>query len=393
VYNSASNSAISLRYGCNPHQTPAQVYSKSGNLPLRVLNGDPSYINFLDALNSWQLVKELNQATNLPAAASFKHVSPTGAAVAVPLSDTLRRAYLVDDIELSPLAISYARARGTDRVSSFGDWVAVSNVVDLPTAKLLRREVSDGIIAPGYEDDALALLQKKKNGTYRIFEIDPSYEPVEIETRDVFGITLEQKRNNQQIDQSLLRNVVTEAKDISREAQRDLLVSYITLKYTQSNSVCFAFDGQTIGVGAGQQSRIHCTRLAASKARTWYLRQHPAVLELPFKHKIARPTQDNAVDQYVNSEDGTLEAQRELFQAEVAALPTAEKQLWLSNLQNIAMGSDGYIPFCDNIDEAHQWGVKYLIQPGGSLRDQEVIQACNEYGMVMVCSGLRLFHH
>jgi phosphoribosylaminoimidazolecarboxamide formyltransferase/IMP cyclohydrolase len=294
--------------------------------------------------------------------------------VAVPLSNTLRRAYFVDDIELSPLATAYARARGTDRVSSFGDWVAVSHNVDLPTAKLLRREVSDGIIAPGFDDDALALLRQKKDGAYRIFEIDAEYIPPEIETREVFGITLEQKRNDQQIDQEIFRNnVVTNETDLTDSARRDLLVAYITLKYTQSNSVCFALDGQTIGVGAGQQSRIHCTRLAASKARTWYLRQHPSVLELPFKSKLARPTRDNAIDQFVMS--------------------VAAKELWLSNLQNVAMGSDGYIPFRDNIDEAKRWGVKYVIQPGGSMRDQEIIDACNEHNMVMVCSGLRLFHH
>ena len=387
------NSTLSLRYGCNPHQTPAQVYAKSGDLPLRVLNGDPRYINFLDALNAWQLVKELYEATDLPAATSFKHVSPTGAAVAVPLSDTLRRAYLVDDLELSPLATAYARARGTDRVSSFGDWVAVSHIVDLSTAKLLRREVSDGIIAPGYDDDALALLQEKRNGNYRIFEMDANYVPAELEARDVFGITLEQKRNNGRINQDLLHNVVTEATHITPEAQRDMLVAYVTLKYTQSNSVCFACDGQTIGVGAGQQSRIHCTRLAASKACTWYLRQHPSVLGLPFKDKIARPTKDNAIDQYVNSENIVVDSQADPFQRSITALSSTDKQLWLSDLQSIVMGSDGYIPFRDNIDEAKLWGVKYIIQPGGSLRDEEVIQACNEYDMVMVCSGLRLFHH
>jgi phosphoribosylaminoimidazolecarboxamide formyltransferase / IMP cyclohydrolase len=390
-----STPKISLRYGCNPHQIPAQIYARSGNLPLRVLNGEPSYINFLDALNSWQLVKELHQSTHLPAATSFKHVSPAGAAVAVPLSDTLRRAYLVDDIELSPLATAYARARGTDRVSSFGDWVAVSHVVDASTAKLLRREVSDGIIAPGYDDDALALLREKKNGSYRIFEIDADYTPPKIERRDVFGITLEQRRNEQQISQDLLHNIPTKAKDIPEDVQRDLLVAYITLKYTQSNSVCFAFDGQTIGVGAGQQSRIHCTRLAASKARTWYLRQHPTILALPFKGKVARPTKDNAIDQFVNAEDISADADSEmsLFQGHPTTITSAEKQLWLSSLQHIAMGSDGYIPFRDNIDEAKHSGVKYIIQPGGSQRDQEVIQACNEHGMVMVCSGLRLFHH
>jgi phosphoribosylaminoimidazolecarboxamide formyltransferase/IMP cyclohydrolase len=369
------NSTIPLRYGTNPHQTPASISVKSGDLPLRVINGGASYINMLDALNSWQLVKELYQATGLPAATSFKHVSPAGAAVAVPLSEALRRAYLVDDLELSPLATAYARARGTDRVSSFGDWVAVSHPVDLSTAKLLRREVSDGIIAPAFEDDALALLREKKDGTYRIFEIDADYVPPESEIREVFGITLEQKRNDRQINQEILHNITTSEKKVTDSAQRDLMVAYITLKYTQSNSVCFALDGQTIGVGAGQQSRIHCTRLAASKARTWYLRQHPTVLELPFKNKIARPMRDNAIDQYIGAGN------------------VVDAEGWLFGLQDVAMGSDGYIPFRDNIDEAKQWGVKYVIQPGGSMRDQEVIDACNEHGIVMVSSGLRLFHH
>jgi len=386
---------IRLRYGCNPHQTPARIYTEAGSLPVKVLNGSPGYINLLDALNGWQLVHELRQSLSLPAAASFKHVSPAGAAVGVPLSATLQKAYFVDGLELSGLATAYARARGSDRVSSFGDWVALSDVVDISTAQLINREVSDGIIAPGYEPQALALLSKKRGGKYAVIEIDPTYEPAEQETREVFGITFEQKRNNLLLGAEQLKKIVTPQAELPDSARRDLLVSLITLKYTQSNSICLAVDGQTIGVGAGQQSRIHCTRLASSKADTWYLRQHPAVLGLKFRPGIHRPERDNAIDQYLR-DDITPEEEKvwkEVFEAVPTRLTSAEKQTWLSGLKGAALGSDGFIPFRDNIDRAARSGVKYVAQPGGSLRDDEIIRACDEYGITMVFSGVRLFHH
>jgi len=389
------NNEMHLRYGCNPHQTPARIYAKAGTLPIEVLNGAPGYINLLDALNSWQLVRELRQALDLPAAASFKHVSPAGAAVGIPLSDTLKKAYFVDDLELSDLAAAYARARGADRMSSFGDWVALSDQVDVPTAQLLRREVSHGIIAPGYEQKALSILSKKLNGKYIVIEIDPDYEPEELETREVFGITFEQKRNSLLASFDILQNIVTRNQELTDSAKRDLLVALVALKYTQSNSVCFAYDGQIIGMGAGQQSRIHCTRLAASKADTWMLRQHPDVLDLQFREGIRRPERDNAIDQYLG--DDLIPAEKKVWEKAFEEVPriltSQEKRAWLDSLKGVALGSDGYIPFRDTIDRAQQSGVKYIVQPGGSLRDGEVIKACDETGMVMVFSGVRLFHH
>jgi phosphoribosylaminoimidazolecarboxamide formyltransferase/IMP cyclohydrolase len=386
---------IRLRYGCNPHQTPARIYATSGSLPVKVLNGSPGYINFLDALNSWQLVRELRQSLGLPAAASFKHVSPAGAAVGVPLSATLQKAYFVDGLELSALATAYARARGSDRVSSFGDWVALSDVVDVATAQLINREVSDGVIAPGYAPEAFALLSKKRGGKYVVIEIDPAYAPAELEAREVFGITFEQKRNDLLLGPSQLQNVTTQRRELTDAAKRDLLVSLITLKYTQSNSICLALDGQTIGVGAGQQSRIHCTRLAASKADIWYLRQHPSVLGLKFRPGLHRPERDNAIDQYLREDLTAAEEKvwREVFEAVPTKLTLPEKQAWLSGLKEVALGSDGFIPFRDNIDRAARSGVKYVAQPGGSLRDEEIVRACDEYGMTMAFSGVRLFHH
>ncbi len=386
---------IILRYGCNPHQIPAKIYSEDNGLPLKVLNGAPGYINLLDALNSWQLVRELREVTNLPAAASFKHVSPAGAALGIPLSKTLAKAYFVEGIELSPLAAAYARARGADRVSSFGDWVALSDPVDLPTARLLKREVSDGIIAPGYDPEALALLREKKKGRYNIIQIDPAYEPPEMEIRQVFGVFFAQKRNDLLASPMMTRRIVTENRDLPASAERDLLLAMITLKYTQSNSVCLAVDGQVIGVGAGQQSRIHCTRLAAAKADTWYLRQHPKVLELPFREGISRPERDNAIDQYLREDLTAAEKEqlRETLAGDPPEFTAEEKRAWLANLREVALASDGFFPFRDNIDRAHASGVKYIVQPGGSVRDQAVIAACNEYGMVMAFSGVRLFHH
>ncbi len=389
------NTQIGLKYGCNPQQKPAKIYIPNQTLPITILNGTPGYINFMDAFNSWQLVKELKQATGLPAAASFKHVSPAGAAVGVPLSDVLKKSYFVEDIELSPVASAYARARGADRMSSFGDWAAISDIVDLPTAKILSRSVSDGIIAPGYTDEAMELLMKKKKGSYCIVAMDWNYEPEEIETRKIFGITFEQKRNDLIISDELLKNVVTNNPNIPPAAQRDLIISMITLKYTQSNSVCFALDGQVIGVGAGQQSRIHCTRLAASKADIWYLRQHPAVLALPFKDGVAQPNKDNVIDQYLRDDITAMEMKEwdDVLTKTPPRLTPAEKAAWLSNLTGVALGSDAFFPFRDNIDRAAQSGVKYIVQAGGSIRDDIVIAACNEYDIAMVCSGVRLFHH
>ena len=380
-----------LRYGCNPHQIPAKVYTRNNSLPITVLNGSPGYINLLDALNSWQLVKELRQSLNLPAAASFKHVSPAGAAVGIPLSEQLRQAYLVSENLESPLANAYARARGSDRLSSFGDWVALSDVVDLPTAKLLRPEVSDGVIAPGYEPEALNILKQKRRGNYIIIKIDPDYEPGSIERREVFGICFEQQRNHIVPSLEHLQNIVTRQKEITDFAKRDLLVGAIALKYTQSNSVCLVRDGQTIGIGAGQQSRIGCTRIAIEKARQWYLRQHPQAIELPFRGDLKRTEKDNLIYEYLNSE---LQKDWHKFFTELPdRLDESKKLQWLSSLKDVSLASDGYIPFRDNIDVANSSGVKYILQPGGSLRDREVIAACNEYDMVMAFSELRLFHH
>jgi phosphoribosylaminoimidazolecarboxamide formyltransferase / IMP cyclohydrolase len=388
-----NNAELLLRYGCNPHQTPARIYQQNGSLPITILNGHPGYINFLDALNSWQLVKELRQSLNLPAAASFKHVSPAGAAVGIPLTEELRQAYLVSkNLELSPLASAYARARGSDRISAFGDWVALSDVVDVSTAQLLRPEVSDGVIAPGYEPEALNILQQKRQGNYIIIEIDPNYEPASLERREVFGIGFEQQRNNIIPDNKHLQRIVTENREITETARRDLLVGMIALKYTQSNSVCLVVDGQVIGMGAGQQSRIGCTRIAIDKACQWYLRQHPQVLNLPFRN-LKRTEKDNLVFEYLRSNSTIFEDWNKFFTELPRKLFESEKLAWLTNLQNVSLASDGYIPFRDNIDAAHESGVKYIVQPGGSLRDENIISACNEYGMVMVFSGLRLFHH
>lgn len=390
-----NNSEIRLRYGMNPHQTPARVYAKEGALPIKVLNGSPGFINLLDALNSWQLVRELKQVLGLPAAASFKHVSPAGAAVAVPLSETLQRAYFVDDLELSPLAAAYARARGADRMSSYGDWVALSDNVDAATARLISREVSDGLIAPGCDGEALEILSKKKKGKYVVIQVDADYEPEELETREVFGIRFEQKRNSLVPGPDILNNIVTRNKDLPDAARRDLLVATIALKYTQSNSVCFAYDGQVIGIGAGQQSRVHCVRLAAGKADKWYLRQHPAVLGMRFRDDISRPERDNAIDRFLEPELTPAEEKfwAEAFEEVPRRLTAEERREWLDGLSGVALSSDAFFPFRDNIDRARRSGVKYVVQPGGSYRDDEVIRACDDYGMVMAFSGLRLFHH
>ena len=378
----------------NPHQTPARAFVDGGTLPFEVRNGSPGYINLLDALNSWQLVRELRASTGLPAAASFKHVSPAGAAVGVPLSDTLVQALRAEGIDLSPLAGAYARARGADRVSSFGDWVAVSDVVDEPTARLLRREVSDGIIAPGFTDEAAELLAGKRGGNYCMLEVDPAYVPSPVDQRTVFGVTLEQGRNEAGIDDQL-GNIVTKNSDLTDAARRDLTVALITLKYTQSNSMCMAYEGQVIGAGAGQQSRIHCTRLAGNKADLWYLRQHPVTLGLKFRDKLGRPERDNAIDGFLR--DDLAPAEDEVWREAFAEVPTrltaADKREWLDTLTGVAMGSDAFIPFRDNIDRAAMSGVTYIVQPGGSVRDQDVVDAADQYGMLMALSGVRLFHH
>jgi phosphoribosylaminoimidazolecarboxamide formyltransferase/IMP cyclohydrolase len=386
---------IPLRYGCNSHQKPARVYVEKGELPFEVLNGAPGYINMLDALNSWQLVRELKEAVGLPAAASFKHVSPAGAAVGMPLSDPLRQSYFVQGVELSPLATAYARARGADRMSSFGDWIALSEEVDVSTADLIRREVSDGVVAPAYGQEALEILRRKREGRYVVIQMDPDYEPREIETREVFGLLLEQKRNDARIEEGMLSKVVTKKKAMPDAAVRDLLVAQVALKYTQSNSICLAVDGQVIGVGAGQQSRIHCTRLACSKADTWYLRQHPAVLGLDFKKGLSRPERNNAVDQYLREDLTEAEESvwRESFQVLPKRLSATEKREWLDGLQGVALASDAFFPFRDCIDRASQSGVQYVVQPGGAIRDDAVVEACDEYGMAMALSGVRLFHH
>jgi phosphoribosylaminoimidazolecarboxamide formyltransferase/IMP cyclohydrolase len=385
-----------LRYGTNPHQVPARVFSTHGPLPFTVLNGAPGYINLLDALNAWQLVRELRTVLQHPAAACFKHVSPAGAAIGLPLSEDLRRAYFVGlSAELSPLAAAYARARAADRVSAYGDWAALSDVVDQATAGLLRREVSDGVIAPGYDPEALRLLRQKRGGRYVILQVDAAYEPPETERREVFGVTFEQRRNASVLSTALLQNVVTRRREVPAEVQRDMLVGLITLKYTQSNSVCLVTNGQVIGTGAGQQSRIHCTRLAAGKADTWYLRQHPAVLGLTFRPGLDRVDRDNAIDQYLRDDlTPAEEAQwRQNFARVPPRLSPGDKRAWLGRLRGLTLGSDAYIPFRDNIDRAHASGVEFVVQPGGARRDPEIVAACDEYGMAMACTGLRLFHH
>ena len=389
-----------LKYGCNPNQKPAKIFmADGGELPIKILNGKPGYINFLDAFNSWQLVKELKEALGLPAVTSFKHVSPTSAAVGIPLPEKLKKACFVDDIENiddSPLACAYARARGTDRMCSFGDWVALSDICDTATALLIKREVSDGIIAPGYEPEALEILKLKRNGNYNIVEIDPDYVPAPVEHKQVFGITFEQGRNNFKIDEALLSNLVTENKEIPDSAKRDLIISLITLKYTQSNSVCFAFDGQAIGVGAGQQSRVHCTRLAGSKADTWFMRQYDKVLNLPFKDDIRRPDRDNIIDGYINRNEEDLCADgiwQKYFKTRPEPLTDEEIKKYLSGISGVSLGSDAFFPFDANIERAHKSGVSYIAEPGGSIRDDIVIDCCNKYGIAMAFTGMRLFHH
>ena len=389
---------LELKYGCNPNQKPSRIFMRGGmELPITVLCGRPGYINFMDALNGWQLVKELKEATGLPAATSFKHVSPAGAAVGLPLSDTLKKIYWVEDMgELSPLACAYARARGADRMSSFGDFISLSDVCDVDTAKLIKREVSDGVIAPGYEPEALELLKSKKNGNYNVIQIDPDYVPEEIERKQVFGVVFEQGRNNLKIDRELLSNVVTENRELPDSAKIDLMISLITLKYTQSNSVCYVKDGQAIGIGAGQQSRVHCTRLAGSKADNWFLRQAPQVLNLPFVDTIKRADRDNAIDVYIG--DGCMDVLADgrwerIFKEQPPVFTREEKRAWLDQMTDVALGSDAFFPFGDNIDRAYKSGVKYVAQPGGSVRDDQVIETCNQYGMVMAFTGIRLFHH
>ena len=387
---------LELKYGCNPNQKPARIYMEKGNLPFAVLNGKPGYINLLDAMNSWQLVQELKEATKLPAAASFKHVSPAGAAVAVPLSDTLKQAYFVEGVELSPVATAYIRARGADRMSSYGDFVALSDPCDAQTASFLQREVSDGIIAPAYSEAALEILKTKRKGSYLVIQMDPSYVPAEKETKTVFGVTFEQKRNDVAITEDCLKDVVTKNKDLPDDAKRDLLLSLITLKYTQSNSVCYAKDGQAIGIGAGQQSRVHCTRLAGNKADIWYLRQSPQVLSLPFKSDVRRPDRDNAIDVYLSDECmdllGTDEWKRIFTEKPPVFLPE-EKAKWLKTATGVALGSDAFFPFGDNIERAHKSGVSYVAQSGGSIRDDNVIETADKYGMFMAMTHIRLFHH
>ena len=386
---------LALRYGMNPHQKPSRAYVEGGELPFVVRNGLPGYINLLDALNSWQLVRELKEATGLPAAASFKHVSPAGAAVAVPLSDVLAQAYFVTDADLSPLATAYARARGADRISSFGDWAAMSEPVDEATARLLRREVSDGVVAPGFSDEAMEILTKKQGGRYAVLEADPAYRPAPIERRTVFGVTLEQGRNETPAGADQLANVATAAKELPDGAKRDLIVALTVLKYTQSNSMCMVLDGQVIGSGAGQQSRIHCTRLAGNKADLWYLRQNPATLGLGFREGLGRPERDNAIDGFLRDDlaPAEIEAWAGAFATVPKRLTAAEKRTWLDSLTGVAMGSDAFIPFRDNIDRAAMSGVKYVVQPGGSVRDEDVVAACDQYGIAMALSGVRLFHH
>ena len=387
---------LELKYGCNPNQKPAKIFMQQGELPLEVLCGKPGYINFLDALNSWQLVRELKEATGLPAAASFKHVSPAGAALGLPLTDVLKKIYFVEGMELTPLACAYARARGADRMSSFGEWIALSDECDAATAKIIKREVSDGIIAPGYTPEALEILKSKKKGNYNIVRIDPSYEPDPIEHKQVFGVTFEQGRNNLKVSPALLENVVTENKVLTDEQKRDLMVALITLKYTQSNSVCYVKDGQAIGVGAGQQSRVHCTRLAGNKADLWHLRQHPKVLALPFREDLGRANRDNAIDVYLGEDAEDVlgeDVWQQTFTSRPEPLTREEKQAYLAQVRGVALGSDAFFPFGDNIERARRSGVEAIVQPGGSIRDDQVIETCNKYGIAMAFCGLRLFHH
>ncbi len=389
---------LELKYGCNPNQKPSRIFMEEGELPIKVLSGKPGYINFLDAFNGWQLVKELKKATGLPAATSFKHVSPAGAAVGLPLSDVEKKIYWVDDMdfEFTPLANAYARARGADRMSSFGDFISLSDVCDKETALIIKREVSDGVIAPGYTDEALEILKQKKKGNYNVIEIDENYVPKELERKEVFGITFEQGRNELKIDDDFFSNIVTKNKDLTKQAKIDLAISMITLKYTQSNSVCYAKDGQAIGIGAGQQSRIHCTRLAGSKADNWWLRQSPQVLNLPFKDDVKRVDRDNAIDLYIGEDymdilsDGAWE---NVFTTKPEVFTREEKRAWLDKMDNVALGSDAFFPFGDNIERASRSGVKYVAEPGGSIRDDNVIETCDKYNMVMAFTGIRLFHH
>ncbi len=386
-----------LKYGCNPNQKPSRIFMEDGSdLPIEVLNGKPGYINLLDAFNSWQLVSELKKATGYCAAASFKHVSPAGAAIGTPLSDVLKKIYFVDALELSPLACAYAKSRGADRMSSYGDFIALSDVCDVPTAKMIQREVSDGVIAPGYEPEALEILKSKRKGTYCIIQMDENYKPAEIERKQVYGVTFEQGRNELVIDDAMMSNIVTECKDLPETAKHDLIISLITLKYTQSNSVCYVKDGQAIGVGAGQQSRVHCTRLAGNKADNWYLRQNEKVLNLPFKPDIRRPDRDNTIDVYISDDyddvlrDGTWEL---FFTEKPEPFTKEEKKAWLATMSGVSLGSDAFFPFGDNIERAKRSGVQYIAEPGGSIRDDNVIETCNKYGMTMVFTGIRLFHH
>ncbi len=387
---------LELKYGCNPNQKPARIYMENGELPIRVLNGKPGYINFMDALNSWQLVKALKKATGLPAAASFKHVSPAGAALGTPLTEVEQQIYFADGLDTTPIARAYIKARGADRLCSYGDWAALSDVCDEATARYLAMEVSDGIIAPGYTDEALAILKTKKKGGYNVVEIDPDYTPSPVERRNIFGITFEQGYNDYEVNEEQLANIVTECKDLPQEAKNDLMLALITLKYTQSNSVCYTKDGQTIGVGAGQQSRIHCTRLAGNKANNWWLRQHPKVLGLQFVDGIRRPNRDNAIDVYISDEYEDVLAEgvwQETFKVKPEVLTEAEKKEWIAKLSGVSLGSDAFFPFGDNVERAHKSGVQYIAEPGGSIRDDNVIETCNKYGMTMAFTGMRLFHH
>ncbi len=388
---------LELKYGCNPNQKPSRIFIENGERPIEVLNGKPGYINFMDAFNGWQLVKELKAATGMPAATSFKHVSPAGAAIGLALSDVEKKIYWVEDLgDLSPLACAYARARGADRMSSFGDFISLSDVCDVDTANMIKREVSDGVIAPGYEPEALAILKTKKKGNYNVIQIDPAFKPDAVERKQVFGITFEQGRNDMPIDEAFLGDLVTENKDVSEDAKRDLIIALITLKYTQSNSVCYVKGGQAIGIGAGQQSRIHCTRLAGQKADNWLLRQCPKVLELPFKEGLGRPDRDNAIDVYMSEDYLDVLAEGEwqkYFARKPDPLTREEKRAWLDQMDGVALGSDAFFPFSDNVQRAYRSGVKYIAQPGGSIRDDLVIKACDEYGIAMYFSGMRLFHH
>ena len=387
---------LELKYGCNPNQKPARIFMEEGELPLKVLNGRPGYINFMDALNSWQLVKALKKATGLPAAASFKHVSPAGAALGLPLSQVERKIYFAPQGDLSPIACAYIRARGADRLCSFGDWAALSDTCDGDTARFLAEEVSDGVIAPGYTDEALEILKTKRKGGYNVIEIDPEYTPAPLERRNIFGITFEQGYNDLKIDEAMLQNIVTQNKELSQQAKNDMLLALITLKYTQSNSVCYVKNGQTLGVGAGQQSRIHCTRLAGSKADIWWLRQHPKVLALDFVDGIRRPNRDNAIDLYISDEHDDVLAEgvwQTIFKTKPEVLTQEEKAAWIAQLSGVTVGSDAFFPFGDNVERAHKSGVQYIVQPGGSIRDDQVIATADKYNMVMAFTGIRLFHH